>query len=739
MTSGSVKNYIDGDFIYDLETYPNCFTMAIVRADGKHMRVYEISDRKNELEQMLNCFRVIRQRNFRMVGFNSLQFDYPIVHEILLGASKAKQQGVEYQTTAAKLYRLAMKQIESFKGDGFGHTVKADEVILPQLDLFKVHHFDNKARATSLKMIEFNMRADTIEDLPFPVGTKLTSDQIDTLIKYNKHDVLMTLAFYQKSIPAILFREQLSEKYGRNFINHNDGKIGKDYFAMKLEQEGIKLRKTDQYGKSVLIQSKRDSVGLGECLFNYYDFSRPEFIAVKQWFSKQRITETKGVFSDIEEHDLGAIAQYAELTTKKRKFKQKPSEEELQEFKQEHPLGWIETEELKATEYLFDANGQHVMEYPLDSDGMPDFTKKQKKVRTPKLSYWGCWKIAETLNCVVNGFRFDFGVGGIHGSLLDTVVKETSKYAVIDADVASMYPNIGISNRVYPEHLTARFCDIYEDVYNQRKSYPKSAPENGMLKLALNSVYGDSNNKFSVFYDPKYTMTITVNGQLSLCLLADKLMQIDGLKLIQANTDGITVACLRDKLDDYYKVCKQWEQQVKLDLEYVQYSKMLIANVNNYIAVDVNGKVKRKGLYQYEGLGWHMNQSALVVPKAAEAAMLSSCSVAEFVTKHAADPDNKHDFMLRTKVPRSSRLVMVMQDGTEQQQQNICRYYACSTGGKLVKIMPPLEGDTDERRLSIDSQWNVQTCNNINGFTGNIDLDYYIAEAEKLLIGVAAK
>jgi len=731
-------SYIDGDFIYDLETYPNCFTMAIVRADGKHMHVYEISDRKNELEQMLNCFRVIRQRKFRMVGFNSLQFDYPIVHEILLGAAKAKQQGVQYQTTAAKLYKLAMKQIESFKGDGFGHTVKADEVILPQLDLFKIHHFDNKARATSLKMIEFNMRADTIEDLPFPVGTKLTSDQIDTLIKYNKHDVMMTLAFYQKSIPAILFREQLSNKYSRNFINHNDGKIGKDYFAMKLEQEGIKLRKTDQHGKSTLIQSKRDSVDLGECLFDYYDFSRPEFVAVKQWFSTQRITETKGVFSDIEEHDLGEVAQYAELTTKKRKFKQKPTDSELQEFKQEHPLGWIETEQLKATEYLFDANGQHVMEYPLDADGSPDFTKKQKKARTPKLSYWGCWKIAETLNVVVNGFRFDFGVGGIHGSLLDTKVKETSKYAVVDADVASMYPNIGISNRVYPEHLTARFCDIYEDVYNQRKSYPKSAPENGMLKLALNSVYGDSNNKFSVFYDPKYTMTITVNGQLSLCLLADKLMQIDGLKLIQANTDGITVACLRDKLDEYYAVCKQWEQQVKLDLEYVQYSKMLIANVNNYIAVDVNGKVKRKGLYQYQDLGWHMNQSALVVPKAAEAAMLDGCSVAEFITKHASNPDNKYDFMLRTKVPRSSRLVMVMRDGTEVQQQNICRYYACVTGGKLVKIMPPLEGDMEERRLSIDSQWNVRTCNNISDFTGDIDLAYYIAEAEKLLIGVDA-
>jgi hypothetical protein len=102
---------------------------------------------------------------------------------------------------------------------------------------------------------------------------------------------------------------------------------------------------------------------------------------------------------------------------------------------------------------------------------------------------------------VIDGFRFDFGVGGIHGSLTSKVVKETKTYKIVDADVSSMYPNIAISNRVYPEHLTSKFCDIYQDVYEQRKSYPKTSAENAMLKLALNGVYGDSNNKYSPFYD----------------------------------------------------------------------------------------------------------------------------------------------------------------------------------------------------------------------------------------------
>jgi hypothetical protein len=299
---------------------------------------------------------------------------------------------------------------------------------------------------------------------------------------YNQHDVKETLKFFNHSLEQIRFRQQLTEKYNRDFMNHNDGKIGKDYFQMRLQEAGVQLYKMVG-GKKTLQQTPRSIINVKDCLFNYYDFKRPEFIAVLEWFSKQRISETKGVFSDIEEHQLGDVAKYAALVEKRKKFKSKPSEKDIVEFKKEHPLGWIEEEELKAMEWLFDEHGNHVLEYPLDDEGNPDILKKPKKVRINKKSYWGCWKVAENLNVVVDGFRFDFGTGGIHGSLENKIARSTKKYKLIDADVSSMYPNIAISNRVYPEHLTEKFCDIYEDVYNQRKSFAKGTAENAMLKL----------------------------------------------------------------------------------------------------------------------------------------------------------------------------------------------------------------------------------------------------------------
>ena len=302
-----------------------------------------------------------------------------------------------------------------------------------------------------------------------------------------------------------------------------------------------------------------------------------------------------------------------------------------------------------------------------------------------------------------------------------------------------MYPNIAIANRVYPLHLTEEFCTIYADVYQQRKSFPKGSAENAMLKLALNGVYGDSNNAFGPFYDPQYTMAITINGQLSLCLLAEKLLnEVPDLKLIQVNTDGVTVAYRHEYEDIYMKICNDWQKQVGLELEYADYSAMYIRDVNNYIAVYTNGKVKRKGAYQYEDLGWHQDQGGLVIPKAAEAYMLHGTDIHEFIEKHKeVDP---FDFMLRVKIPRSSQLFTFEPDAEEDSegtlQQNNCRYYIANSGQKLVKVMPPdpKKEVQEDRYFGINKEHLVKICNDMQDYDGDINVDFYVQEAMKLVI-----
>lgn len=618
-------------YVHDIENYPNVFLFGAIHALTETPYIFEISHRRDDRQAFYLFTEYLREHRAEEVGYNNLGYDYPVQHSIL--------NNIMYITNA-DIYKKGDSIINAGDENRFAHMVWEKDWIVPQLDLYKIHHFDNQAKRTSLKTLEFNMRMENIEDLPFTPGTYLTDSQIDTLRQYLIHDLKATLMFYKHSKKLIDFRRELSAKYGRNFMNHNDTKIGKDYFIMELEKSGIQCFEP---GSRKPRQTHRLSIALNSVIFPYVRFEQPEFNRVLNWLRQQVITETKGVFTD--------------------------------------------------------------------------------------------------LSADINGFSFDFGTGGIHGSIESQTVRSTENYVIIDLDVASFYPNLAISNELYPAHLGKQFCTIYKNVYDMRSSYPKGTPENSMLKLALNGVYGDSNNVYSPFYDPAYTMAITINGQLLLCMLAEELLKIPGLSMIQANTDGLTVYVPRVFTGQVEQVRHAWEKLTRLQLEEAIYDVMFIRDVNNYIAVYEGGKkVKRKGAYCHTtktdenpkgDLGWHQNHSMQVVAKAAEAALVHNKDIRDFITSH----EDIHDFMLVTKVPHDSKLLW-----GDKQVQNITRYYVSTDGAPLTKVMPPLakslklNPDAPERHMSVCKGWLTTECNDMKRFNrATLNYDFYIKEAEKLV------
>ena len=239
-------------------------------------------------------------------------------------------------------------------------------------------------------------------------------------------------------------------------------------------------------------------------------------------------------------------------------------------------------------------------------------------------------------------------------------------------------------------------------------------------------MYGASGDKFSIFYDPLFTMKITIGGQMMVLMLTEWLMSV-GLEIIQANTDGVTLYLPRVQLADVQSICAEWEKLTDLTLEHVQYSKMAIRDVNNYLAVSLDGKVKRKGAYEHD-MEWHQNASALVIAKVAEQVLVHCKPIRETVMNW---PD-KMDFMLRAKVPRSSHLLW-----GETPVQNTCRYYVSTEGQSLTKVMPPLAKKPDHwRRIGVESGWTVCVCNDLRDATMPINYEYYINETEKLCLGL---
>jgi hypothetical protein len=221
------------------------------------------------------------------------------------------------------------------------------------------------------------------------------------------------------------------------------------------------------------------------------------------------------------------------------------------------------------------------------------------------------------------GMETDFALGGIHGAR-PGIFEADGKYIIVTADVESFYPNLAIRNRWSPAHLPAdKFCKLYEWFFDERKKIPKTDPRNYVYKIILNSTYGLSKEENSFLYDPEFTMRITLNGQLSLAMLYEMVAErIPGAIPIMQNTDGMEMMIPAKYKDQYLAICAEWQTLTKLKLEHDEYSKMFIWDVNNYMAVHKNGKVKCKGRFEWEDQEkkkvavLHKNKSFLVIPKA---------------------------------------------------------------------------------------------------------------------------
>ena len=131
--------------------------------------------------------------------------------------------------------------------------------------------------------------------------------------------------------------------------------------------------------------------------------------------------------------------------------------------------------------------------------------------------------------------------------------------------------------------------------FEERKKYPKSDPKNYVYKIILNSTYGLSNDENSFLYDPEFTMRITINGQLSLSMLYEMICEeIPRAIPLMQNTDGLEMMIPQEYRDKYLEICKEWETITNLQLEHDEYKRMIIGDVNNYIAVTEDGKSKCK-------------------------------------------------------------------------------------------------------------------------------------------------
>lgn len=343
-----------------------------------------------------------------------------------------------------------------------------------------------------------------------------------------------------------------------------------------------------------------------------------------------------------------------------------------------------------------------------------------------------------------------YALGGIHGCVSSGIFKSDDKYIIRSYDVKGMYPNLAKANGFYPAHLGPEFVEVYKIIGEERDKHPKGSELNKAYKESDNSVYGKSNSRTNNFLkDPQYTVQTTINGQLVLTMLGERLSQLG--EFIMWNTDGGEIIIPRELEEEYDRICAEWSEMTGVTLEHDSYETMWVRDVNNYIAKYTNGKVKRKGFFKiYEDYTLDQNPSGLIIPEAIQAYFLEGKDPSTTILEW----DNIHDFCYGIKGSGSEQFEYWLLDIQDNIIQNIdkrkeraLRYYCSKDGVQIMKFYRDGKKDGNLESVANTKGLKIKLLMNIadHGATvyrkvrkgvyetryEDLDYDYYIREAWK--------
>lgn len=242
-----------------------------------------------------------------------------------------------------------------------------------------------------------------------------------------------------------------------------------------------------------------------------------------------------------------------------------------------------------------------------------------------------------------------------------------------------------------------------------------------------------SNDDWSPFYDPKFTMQITINGQMFIAMLGEALADL-GCTILQANTDGITIKCKKTDFHTVEAICAYWEEYTKLSLEYKHYTKMVIKDVNSYCAIDTKGDVKRKGAFKLNSeyirdAEYHKDFSFNIVRLALSEYFVNGVSIEDTIRKST----NIYDFTGKFKAKSDSGSeIRYIEDGkmTRQRMQKTNRYYIANKGATYMKIYSTGEEEHIQKGYQVKIFNNYEE-NTIEGY--GINYVFYEKECRKIL------
>lgn len=328
------------------------------------------------------------------------------------------------------------------------------------------------------------------------------------------------------------------------------------------------------------------------------------------------------------------------------------------------------------------------------------------------------------------GTSYTLATGGLHSNEIPAIYVADDKQTIVDRDVTSYYPNLIRSLKVCQKHLNPKaWFRIADTIVDERTEHKHLAKDKSLslilqikhftaaacLKIVANAgIFGKMGSEKSFLCDKKAMYKVTINGQLFLLMLIERLEDA-GIHVISANTDGIVTIVPKGLEETADNICHWWEKHLGLELEFTSYSKYVTEGVNSYLTVKTDGKKKFKGRMNpkmyLEDLSKGYNSP--IVAKAVTEYFINGTPVMETLRNSKSILDfcrtqnvNRKYYIEYTHVVDHKMVV-------EEVQRNT-RFYVSLTGGSLMKVEVLGWDENNQPKLkksSLCASQRVTVCN----------------------------
>lgn len=345
------------------------------------------------------------------------------------------------------------------------------------------------------------------------------------------------------------------------------------------------------------------------------------------------------------------------------------------------------------------------------------------------------------------------GVGGIHGAK-ESFIHVGNFHA---RDVGSLYPNTMVLFDYLSRNIPEDKRHIYQMLLDERMEAKYSNKEfteikgvqiptklliNG-YKLPLNTKYGAMGAEFNKLYDPRMRLLVCITGQMAMWDLLEKIE--DHATIIQSNTDAhyyIPFSEEDEKAID--EIANDWMKRTGYTLDDDPFEAIFQKDVNNYLAVTSDGKVKFKGAI---GLTNGLKVSKAIVSNAFINYVVSGKDYKEFIN----ECNELRQFQMITKTGWTFDDTVVRDmNGNETKAQKVNRVFAVKDPNKAVEIFKVKRGAViEEEGTTIvgDDSYTKGLPNAPEYYAidneaigegwitlDDIDKEYYINQVEDLLV-----